>query len=256
MIERELPRARALLDEASEIARSNGVKLADMDLGMGALEHFEGDLAPARTDLERAIQLARAAGDSWRESIGTTRLAMLAVESGDWEEVRRRASELRAVAAKFGEGIEGASADALDALALHAAGDPAGRERVEASLDALTAADAKAMLAFVATVAAETELRTPRPNRAREWAQKALDAAKPIGRPSAIVLARVMLARAELADGARDAAKAHHDAAASLLGDPYAMSKRARDALAQLAVDSNGSTNAGAVAPALKKRKR
>ena len=149
LIERELPKARALLDEALEISRSRRLSITDVELGSGTLLQFEGENVGACLALERAVVLAKGQGDSWRESVALLRLAMLAIEHREWDEARERASALAAVATKFGDGTEGIAADAVDALAAHGAGAPDGLARVEAAARALAHADAKNMLAFV-----------------------------------------------------------------------------------------------------------
>ena len=246
-----------MLDEAVEIARTHRLSVTDVELGTGALLQFEGEVVQARGALERALTFARARGDSWRESVAVMRLAMLAVEHGEWAEARARAAALREVATKYGDGTEGLIADALDALALHGAGDPTGRARVTTAADALARADTKAMLAFVLTRAAETEQAAGAHELARDWAARALAAAQPMGRPSAIVLAHSVLGRLDLAAGAAPQAAGHFSDAAALSGDAYSLSKRARDAL-QLSItsSSNAGTNASPLGGKLRRGRR
>jgi tetratricopeptide (TPR) repeat protein len=244
IIERELPKARALLDEAAESARVHRLSIVDIDLGDGYLAHMEGDVVGAKHGLERGLGLARARADAWRESMALIRLAMIELESGAWEATRARARELRAVAAKLGEGSEGVIADALDALAMQGAGDAGGPAAVAAALEGLSTADAKAMLAYALTMAAEMAIREGAFAEAHGLARRALDAADPLGKPSAILLARAALGRACLGTGDRAAALSHLEAARSLVDHPYGISKRTRQAVAQLGELSNGGTNA------------
>ena len=85
IIERELPKARALLDEAAEGARTHRLSVMDIGLGDGYLAHFEGDVGHARGAIERVLGLARSRADAWRHAMALIKLAMLDLESGDWE---------------------------------------------------------------------------------------------------------------------------------------------------------------------------
>ena len=171
------------------------------------------------------------------------RLAMIELESRDWEVTRARARELGAVAMKLGEGSEGPTADAFDALAMQGAGDGQGRARVAAAIEALVVADAKAMLAYVLTAAAEMSTETGEFADATKLGQRALEAAEPLGKPSAIVLARVALGRSCLGAGDRASAQSYLAAASALVEHPYGVSKRAREALNHLAELSNAQSN-------------
>ncbi len=256
IIERELPKARALLDEAAESARVHRLSIVDIDLGDGYLAHMEGDVVGAKHGLERGLGLARTRADSWRESMALIRLAMIELESGAWDATRVRARELRTVAAKLGVGSEGAIADALDALALEGAGHAAGPAAVAVAIEGLVSADAKAMLAYVLTMAAEMAIAKCLFADAGRLGRRALEAATPLGKPSAIVLAHAALGRAALGTGDQAAALFHLEAARALIDHPYGISKRTREAVAQLAELSNGGTNAAAHAgePRTKRR--
>jgi hypothetical protein len=136
-------------------------------------------------------------------------------------------------------------------------GEPEAWARVDAAATALTAADAKGMLAFLLTIVAERDLATGGAHaRARELAQRALGAADAIGKPSACVLAHVALAKIADACDDRDEARHHLEAAARLVVNPYAVSKRAREALREAARHSNAGTNAEPTAAKLRTQKR
>ncbi len=256
IIERELPKARALLDEAAESARVHRLSIVDIDLGDGYLAHMEGDVGGAKHGLERGLGLARARADSWRESMALIRLAMIELESGAWDATRARARELRTVAAKLGAGSEGAIADALDALALEGAGDAGGPAAVAVAIEGLVSADAKAMLAYVLTMAAEMAIAKCLFADAGRLGRRALEAAAPLGKPSAIVLAHAALGRAALGTGDQAAARSHLEAARALIDHPYGISRRTREAVAQLAELSNGGANAAAYAREARRKRR
>jgi DNA-binding SARP family transcriptional activator/tetratricopeptide (TPR) repeat protein len=256
IIERELPKARALLDEAAESAKIHSLSVIDVEVGDGYLAHMEGKLAHARGALERGLALARSGADAWRQSMALIRLAMLDLESGDWAAARARAGELRVVAQKLGEGSEGAIADALDALALlgmRAAEAPA---RVDAGIEGLVRADAKAMLAYALTMAAEMAIEDERFVDAERLARRALEAAEPLGKPSAIILAHAALGRAALGQGDTARALPELQAARALEDHPYGISKRTREAVLRLGALSNGGANGAFHAAEARKRRR
>jgi len=256
LIERDLPKARALLDEAAESAGIHRLSVIDIDLGDGYLAYMEGDLVRARHALERALGLSRTRADAWRQSLALIRLAMVELESGAWEATRARAQELRAVATKLGEGSEGAIADAFDALAMEGTGEAEGAARVAAAVEALAGADARSMMAYVLTTAAEISLAKGLFAEAHRLGRRALEAAEPPGKPSAIVLAHAALGRASLGAGDTASALSHLEAARALIDHPYGISKRTREAVAQLGELSNGGTNAAAHAREVRKRRR
>jgi DNA-binding SARP family transcriptional activator/tetratricopeptide (TPR) repeat protein len=256
IIERELPKARALLDEAAESAHIHRLSVIDIDVGNGYLAHMEGDLVGARHALERGLALARARADAWRQSMALMRLAMIELESGAWEATRGRAEELRAVAIQLGEGSEAGIADAFDALAKEGAGETGGTAQVVVAIEALARADAKAMLAYALTSAAELAIEKGAFQRASELGQRALEASEPLGKPSAIILARMALGRAALGTGDHASAVSHLEAGRALIDHPYGISRRAKETLARLAELSNGGTNAPAHGQVAPKKKR
>jgi tetratricopeptide (TPR) repeat protein len=242
-IERELPKARALLDEATEIARGLRTPVADIELGEGYLSHIDGDVSRARGALERGLALGRARADAWRQSMALIRLAMIELESGAWAATQARAAELREVSVKLGEGSEGAIAEALGALAAQGKGDAGAVDRVTAAVEELARVDAKAMLAYALTTAAEMAAARGAFDDARALGGRALEAALPLGKPSAIVLAHAVLGHAALGLGEADEAAAHLSQARELLDHPYGVSRRAREAVERLGRISNAGTN-------------
>jgi tetratricopeptide (TPR) repeat protein len=256
IIERELPKARALLDEAVERARIHHLSIIDIELGEGYLAHLQGDLSHAKGALERGLALARSGADSWRQSMALIRLAMIDLESGDWDPAGARAEELRAVAMRLGEGSEAAIADALDALAVRGLRGRDGVAKVGAGVERLAQADAKSMLAYVLTIAAEMAIDDGAFADAEKLARRALDAAETLGKPSAVILAHTALGRASLGAGDRGTALSHLGAARILIDHPYGISKRTREAVERLGALSNAGTNAPIYAGEARKRRR
>jgi DNA-binding SARP family transcriptional activator len=256
IIERELPKARALLDEVAKSARVHRLSVIDIELGEGYLAHMEGDTVRAKPALERGLALARSGADSWRQSMALIRLAMIDLESGDWEATRVNAETLRGVARKLGEGSEGAIADALDALAVRGMGGSEGMAKVGSGIERLEQADAKVMLAYVLTTAAEMEIEDRAFAQGAKLARRALDAAEPLGKPSAVILAHAALGRSSLGAGDGEKASAHLEAARALIDHPHGVTKRAREAVERLSALSNAGTNASIHAGEARKRRR
>jgi DNA-binding SARP family transcriptional activator len=250
IIERELPKARAILDEVAESARVLRLSVIDIELGDGYLAHLSGNLVHAKAALSRGLVLSRARADVWRECMALIGLAKVAIEAAAWDAVHAHAAELRAVARKLsGEGSEGVIADSLDALALRGSRHAEGPASVATAIEALGLADSQAMLAYVLTTSAEIEIQDGAFQTAAALAARALAAAEPLGKPSALILARVALSRCAMgrADGA--AAGQHLAEARALLEHPYGVSQRARDAVSDLSARSNAQANARVHAP-------
>jgi hypothetical protein len=187
------------------------------------------------------------------------RLAMIELESGAWDAAQERAGELRAVGAKLGgEGSEGLIADAFEALArTGGGGDAKAAGALTAALDTLERADAKAMLAYSLTMAAEIAIAARAFVDGAALAARALAAATPLGKPSALILAHAALGQAAMGSGRAAEARTHLETARGSLGHPYGVARRARDAVDRLtAALSNAGTNAAAHAGATKKTRR
>jgi DNA-binding SARP family transcriptional activator/predicted ATPase len=216
-IERDHARAETLLLEGRELAERAGIEVVDLPWGLGLLAQGAGRDEEARLELEQAVNLARAQGDSWAASQCLVRLGMLAVERRDHAEVVCRCQELEAVAARLGEGSEAAVAGSLRALAMRQTDpDPSAAESLEASLAALRAADAKGALAFALQRAAEIEFSEGRTAAAAERAGQALASAETVGRKGQIARARKLLAEIALSTGALAEARGQLRAALSL----------------------------------------
>jgi hypothetical protein len=168
---------------------------------------------------------------------------MIDLESGAWEAARARGRELRVVAEALGEGSEAAVADALEALALRGSRGREGAGDVAAAIEGLARADAKALLAYALTMAAEMAIESHAFTEAEQLAARALAAAQPLGKPSAMILAHAVFGRAAHGAGDGQRALSHLEAARAFIDHPYGISKRARDALEQLRALSNAGTN-------------
>ncbi len=199
-IERELPRAEALLGEARDLATEIELEVIDIPWGLGLLRAHGGEGETAAFELRRAVEIARREGDHWSESQCLLRLAMIELDRGRPDGTLALCEELRPVAAKLGEGSEGPAAAALEALARRAVGSAA-EESLEAALDRLRTIDTKGLIAYAQNVAARQDLAAGRAEAARRRAEEALAAASAVGKASEVALAHSTLARATAAAG-------------------------------------------------------
>src|SRR6266542_390291 len=212
LLERDLARARMLLDEArrcpADLTRRAAVYV---EAGTGILHDLEGAPEKALVTLERAARLAREHAP-WEECPLLARLAFLDLELGRPERVAPRAERMREVAPHLGDDGAILLADALGLVARRTAGAPVPERALDAALSRVEA-DAKAHFARLACFVAEQDLGAGRYGPARSRLERACAAAERVRRPSAAVLARALLATCELSCGDRDGARSHVEAA-------------------------------------------
>lgn len=194
-IEADGERGRALLADAAALAAELQLPLMELEWGRGLAARAEGDLAAARTSLERAVALARAAANHWREYECMLALATVEFELGRFDDVLRHIDEVADAARRMGE-TQVPFADALAALARQRLGQAGAAAAVEASLAALRERDAKAHLAYALNEAATLALGAGATTRAARLAGEALAAAQAVRRPSQIARARATLVAA------------------------------------------------------------
>lgn len=197
-IEREMPRAEALLLEAQSLAARVGLEIIDISCGLGCVRRHAADFAGARPLLEKAWRMAQAEQDHWRECACLTYLAMTELEAGKPTAAIAHCQELATVAAKIsGEGSEGSFAVVLNSLANYVMGQ-SDAAAIEQALSTLRQIDANRMLAYSLTFAAEIDLDNHRIELAIARAQEALQAAQIVDCSSEIALAWVALIRGML----------------------------------------------------------
>lgn len=230
-IERDMVQANAMLSEAEALARREGLDVSEIEWGLGVVRHFMGEHDAAVASLEHALVMLRRERDHWAECDCLTRLVVVAVETGRFEVALGLCRELAAVAAKMGEGSERMAAAALAALARFALGEAGARERVAAAIDALREMDAKGLLAYALTFAAEIEITQGDATAALAHCEEALAAAGAVGRRSLTALAQATMARILFARGERPRALSYLEKGCRDLGTPLALSARAKAAL-------------------------
>ncbi|WP_187329285.1 AAA family ATPase [Halomicronema hongdechloris] len=235
-IGRDMPQAEALLLEAQSLAARVGIELSDIPHGLGCVRRFAGDWAEARQLLATGWQQARREQDHWRESVCLLNLALVEFEAGTPGAALPYCQEMAIVADKIGgEGSEAAFAEGLSALAQYQLGHTDAAARLESALTTLRQIDAKRMLAFVLTAAAESDLQREHPETAIPRAEEALQVAQIVDYPSSIALAWAVLIRATVGiepDSAKSPAEQLQALHRALDGSP--LSARARRAVDSL----------------------
>lgn len=189
-IGREMHRAEALLLEAQALAERVDLEIADVFTGLGAVYRHRADVEQARKSLKQAWRIAAAEQDLYRVSLILTYLAMLELEAGAPASVLPYCNELIVIAEKLGgAGSEAVFASALKALAHYVAGQKQAEDAVNRSLSQLRQIDAKRILSFTLTVAAETDLTHQCIELAVVRAEEALKMARIVNHPSEMALA-------------------------------------------------------------------
>ncbi len=190
-LQRDVPRARLLLEEAEKLAAHFGTEYVEIPLGLGFYYAHVGDDLRAIPQLERAQALATRDQDHWREWIAIYRLVMIALEGGDAANAIRLCERLGPIAAKMSGGSEGPVTEMLTALANLIAGDDSDVERC---LQSLRQIDSKGELAYALVFLAERDLQRGDVAAARARAEEALRAAEVVDRRSEAAIARSLLA--------------------------------------------------------------
>jgi DNA-binding SARP family transcriptional activator/predicted ATPase len=208
-IGREMARAEALLLEAQSLAARVGLEMGDILGGLGCVRRHRGDYAEARSHLQQGWQLTRAQKDHWREFSYLSYLAMTELEAGEPMAALPYCDEMLVVAAKIqGEGSEAAVAMALKALARYCLDLPDAEIELTEAIATLQQMDAKRMVSYVLTGAAEFDLSRDRPQLAIDRAEVALKNAQIVNHPSEISLSWAILIQGLLVLGERQRAMA------------------------------------------------
>jgi hypothetical protein len=224
-----MERAQEMYAEARLVAEQAGEEVIMVDWAGALLAAHAGDWERAIPQFERILANSRERGDRWSEYECLREWVLLELEapvlvSSD------HTDELRAVAAKMSDGSEGAAADALDSLIRLRRGDESAARNLENAIESLRVVDAKGMLAYTLTLAAERDFDLGRLDRAEKRAAEALRAAEAVNRKSLMALARLVLARVALAHGNVDDARRFCAATEADYRNFHTLSARARTA--------------------------
>jgi DNA-binding SARP family transcriptional activator len=208
-LEIDMPRTRDLFDELARLG-----ELAEAShqyhWGRGLVLAWSGEVAPARDELQQAIHFADALGDHWVQFECAARLALLEIEVG--ADATQLCAQLDPLAAVLGQGgSERPYARAICALARLDADDGP----FLSSIEELTRIDARFLTPDLLGLAAEKRYRAEDLPQAEAYAERALDVAAAVHRPSEVARAHALLACIAVRRGAPDAAAQHLAATAN-----------------------------------------
>jgi hypothetical protein len=238
LIERDLDQARAMLEEAATLAPDYAKDFHWCCADALLRAYFEEP--DADVQLECALVMARREEDRWGEVECLMVLVQRAIDRGDPVRALAWGRELAPVAAKMTEGIEGAVADALEAVARLASAVPGADGHVERAVARLREVDAKGMLAYVLVAAADIDLLAGRRESAERRAQAALTAAGAVQRRTLVAASAALLAELALANGDRAGAAARLEGVAADAAAPGAISERVRARVRRVSAETNG----------------
>jgi hypothetical protein len=237
LLERDVEQARAMVVEAAALEPGHS---DDFDwCWADALLRSYFDEPGAGSSLERALDLSRREEDRFGECECLILLVQRALDRGDPTRALAWCRELAPVAARMTEGIEGAIAEALEAVARMASAVPGADVQVERTLSRLREIDAKGMLAYVLVAAADMDRLAGRVERAQARANAALAAAEVVQRRTLVAVASALLAELALARGDRAGAAARLQPLAEDVASPAALSERVRARVQRIAAQVN-----------------
>jgi DNA-binding SARP family transcriptional activator len=234
MLERDVPRAEALIAEARAVLGPAADHLANLAWARGLMGRFCGQEAPAREAFDQALDGYRRDQANWEVYQLLAMQVMLHLETGQAGAALERSIALREVADRMPEGSEPVVASTLGALARLALREAGAEAACEVAIAALRAADAKAMLAYALGWCAEHALGDGRLDVAERRAGEALTVAALVDRRSELAVARALLGRIALARHDRQSAEAHLTATREDRERPLGLSARALTRLSAL----------------------
>lgn len=239
LLERDLPRAEALLLEARGLANKASLRLYGVHAGLAVLGRYRGETSEALRLFSEARGLARLEGDRAYEFDALTHIVEIAYQNGDLENAERDASELEQLGERVREGSEPGYARGLLGLIRYARGNAAALADLEAAMAYLRTKDASHRLATLLLHAGELELPSD-PARARRRAQEAEQLALDLRRNNDVIVARALALRATLKLG--ENSEEHAAKLFALTGrDGPALSARAQHALSLVPPDPSRS---------------
>ena len=222
MLERNMGKAEALAAEAKSLATKQKLEVMELNLAEGFILQYRGETELGIAMLERAHVLAEAQGIYWLGAVCLLRLATAELQRCRPALALQHCAKLREVVGRVGEASEGPFGEIVEAIAQRHLGRPGGALDIDGAFDVLYALDAQAYLGEAYCLAAESDLQAGDAASAQCRAERALKAAKKVERPTFIVWAYALLARAAVELGHRDEARSHVDSALPLLEtEPY-----------------------------------
>jgi len=204
LIQRDVPRAVELTNDAQALAARNGLENAELPAALGFLHAHRGEYDRAAFFLERSLELAARDQDHWHEWIAINRLTMAALEQGDIRTAVLHCQRMQPITAKMAGGSEGPRSAALLALAELLAGD---RDDMNDALEQLRVIDSKGDVAYALNFVAQRHFERGELKEAEAAARESLTAAEVVGRRSEVALARAILAEIMFRRGDRKGAR-------------------------------------------------
>jgi predicted ATPase len=243
-LEKDMPHAKALLEEAVVLSAPLKLDLPDISLGLGLIRYQEGEHEASERLLEGGWTSAARQQSHWLASESLSRLVMLLLERGRLELASERCADLQPLAAKLGDGSELPFARTLSALTKVARGDGDGAEAIERALAGLRAIDTKGHLAYALNFLANLDLGAGYLERAKARAEEALRAAEAVGRRTEVARARTVLGQVAHRTGAVASASAELEALRDDVDRPLGLAATVRRAVLELAVQVDATRGA------------
>jgi DNA-binding SARP family transcriptional activator/predicted ATPase len=226
LLERDLPRADALLMEADALAQRNRVHTTAIPGASGILRYYEGQLELAEELLQEARTACKAQGERINEYQANEYLLMIAIERDDLETAQQHCSALLSIGEKLPEGSELPFAQTVQVVL-----DYAGKQQAEGLDDVLRAlreVDAKHRLSYALNRIAILDVDCGEFEDAVFHASEALACTELLGRDSEKMLAITTLAQAYFALGRNSQYEEQMAAIKAMLPSGVAQWARAR----------------------------
>jgi DNA-binding SARP family transcriptional activator/tetratricopeptide (TPR) repeat protein len=217
MMERDMDKAAAMAAQAKAMAVQRDLEVMELLLAEGFILQYRGKLESGLEILQRAFALAQEQGVYWLGAVCLLRLATGELQRGRPAQALEHCSKLREVVGRLGEASEGPLGEIIEAIARRELGQSGAPLKIEGALHALANFDAQAYLGEAYCLAADSDLQAGDVVEAKDRAWRALKAAETVERPTYIVWARALLARAAHIMGDLDEAHGHVAAALPLL---------------------------------------
>ncbi|RKT20904.1 putative ATPase [Paraburkholderia sp. RAU2J] len=199
-LERELPRARRVLQDAAALADRLDLRVVELMWGAALLARAEGQLEIGCARLGDAVRQAQAIGDHWREYQCLVWLATINFERGAYSEVTQMAGAIVAAAQRMGD--SGAPyAEVLSEIASIRLTHGDACTFVFEGLAALRQADDKRHLCYALNEVALTCLYCGCSDRAIAYAREALKAAEILDSSTEKIVATAVLVEAAVIAG-------------------------------------------------------
>ncbi|MFM0140204.1 ATP-binding protein [Caballeronia grimmiae] len=221
-LERDLPRARDVLQEAGVLATRLDLRVVELMWGEALLARADGDLTKGCARLEEAVRQARAIEDHWREYQCLVWLATMTFERRAYQHVTRLTGEIIEAAHKMGD-CQVAYVEVISAIAALRLGNRDARPFPCEQLDALRQNDDKRHLCYALNELVRACLDQLCSVDITGLGHEALGAAEALNSPNETIVATALLLEATHCAGTtEDADRSLHSLRALLADTPLA----------------------------------